>query len=113
MTWETLKEYGLGVFRLSPDEFWDMGIKDFYDMIVSYSKVKQKEVDLTMQQIAWQTSLLMNSSGNYKKKIKPEDLYKISDPEEEKQKPNKEPIKYSKEESKEHFNNLLKKMGKA
>ncbi|WP_250944636.1 hypothetical protein [Clostridium felsineum] len=29
-----------------------------------------------MQLIAWQTSLLMNATGNYKTQIKPEDLYK-------------------------------------
>lgn len=37
---------------------------------------QNRERDLELQTIAWQTALLMNSTGNYKKRIAPKDLYK-------------------------------------
>ena len=46
------------------------------DIITSFMKVEEEKIDVEMQMLAWQTALLMNSTGNYKKKIKPEDLYK-------------------------------------
>ena len=39
-------------------------------------QVEEEQIDIKMQMLAWQTALLMNSTGNYKKKVKPEDLYK-------------------------------------
>ena len=42
---------------------------------------------MQMQMLAWQTSLLMNSTGNFKKKIKPSDLYNSMKEVEEKKKP--------------------------
>lgn len=44
-------------------------------MTVMYYKRFNLEVDNRMQQLAWQTALIMNSSGNYKKQIKPSQLY--------------------------------------
>lgn len=44
-------------------------------MILAQIKVEEENLDEQMQIIAWQTALLMNSTGNYKKKIKPQDLY--------------------------------------
>lgn len=40
-------------------------------------KVQKEDFETKMQMIAWSTALLMNSTGNYKKKIKPEDLYSV------------------------------------
>lgn len=37
--------------------------------------MQEEDFDTKMQMVAWQTALLMNSTGNYKKKIKPVDLY--------------------------------------
>ena len=45
------------------------------DMILAQIKVEEENLDEQMQLMAWQTALLMNSTGNYKKKIKPKDLY--------------------------------------
>lgn len=45
-------------------------------MIISFAKVEEEKIDIEMQMLAWQTALLMTSTGNYKKKIKPQDLYK-------------------------------------
>ena len=42
-------------------------------------QVEEEKIDINMQMLAWQTALLMNSTGNYKRKIKPEDLYKSID----------------------------------
>lgn len=44
-------------------------------MILAQIKVEEENLDEQMQLMAWQTALLMNSTGNYKKKIKPKDLY--------------------------------------
>ena len=44
-------------------------------MILSQVRKEEEEFDMKMQMLAWQTALLMNSTGNYKKRIKPTDLY--------------------------------------
>lgn len=44
-------------------------------MILAHNRIEEEEQDEKMQMLAWQTALLMNSTGNYKKKIKPKDLY--------------------------------------
>lgn len=48
-------------------------------MIIARSKVEQATFEEKMQMLAWQTSLLMNATGNFKKKIKPSDLYSTED----------------------------------
>lgn len=45
-------------------------------MILSFIKAEEEYFDLKMQMLSWQTALLMNSTGNFKKKIKPDDLYR-------------------------------------
>lgn len=42
---------------------------------MSHMRAEQEAFDEKMQMMAWQTALLMNSTGNFKKKIKPTDLY--------------------------------------
>ena len=42
-------------------------------MILSFIKAEEESFDLKMQMLSWQTALLMNSTGNFKKKIKPDD----------------------------------------
>ena len=51
-------------------------------MISSKIRKDDEDFDVKMQMLAWQTALLMNSSGNYKKRIKPSDLYSPSNNEE-------------------------------
>ena len=46
------------------------------EIILAYMQVEEEQIDIKMQMLAWQTALLMNSTGNYRKKVKPEDLYK-------------------------------------
>lgn len=38
-------------------------------------ETENEEFDVEMQRTAWFTALIMNSSGNYKKAIKPNKLY--------------------------------------
>lgn len=44
-------------------------------MIRASAKAEEDSFNSKMQMLAWQTALLMNSTGNYKKKIKPTDLF--------------------------------------
>lgn len=44
-------------------------------MILAHKEAEEEMFDKEMIKLSWQTALLMNSTGNYKKKIKPEDLY--------------------------------------
>ena len=46
------------------------------EIILAFMQVEEEQIDIKMQMLAWQTALLMNSTGNYRKKVKPEDLYK-------------------------------------
>lgn len=50
-------------------------------------KVEKEDFETKMQMIAWSTALLMNSTGNYKKRIKPEDLYSVDTEEKAGKKP--------------------------
>jgi hypothetical protein len=45
-------------------------------MVMADGMKREEDVELQLQLLAWQTSHIMNSSGNYKKPIKPEHLYK-------------------------------------
>lgn len=44
-------------------------------MIQAQIRKDEETFDMDMQKLAWQTALLMNATGNFKKKIKPSDLY--------------------------------------
>lgn len=44
-------------------------------MVLAHMKAEEESFDRDMMLLSWQTALLMNSTGNYKKKIKPDDLY--------------------------------------
>jgi hypothetical protein len=44
-------------------------------MAMAIRKEQQMQSELEYERTAWFTSLLMNSSGNMKKNIKPSDLY--------------------------------------
>lgn len=44
-------------------------------MATAYYKRREQDMDEKMMILAWQTTHIMNSSGNYKKAIKPTDIY--------------------------------------
>ena len=44
-------------------------------MVLAHTRAEEEAFDLQMVMLSWQTSLLLNGTGNFKKKIKPTDLY--------------------------------------
>jgi hypothetical protein len=48
-------------------------------MYEASNEIFEEEFDLEMQRTSWFTSLLMNVSGNLKKRIKPDKLYQPLD----------------------------------
>lgn len=59
-----------------------MTLDEIFDMVKAYYQRRDIEMDEYMTILAWQTSHIMNSSGNYKKTIKPKDLYSKNDSDE-------------------------------
>lgn len=45
------------------------------EMFKAQMDMEEREQDRQLQVLAWQTSLLMNATGNYKKPVKPDTLY--------------------------------------
>jgi hypothetical protein len=43
-------------------------------MVNAVQEEEQRQIDIQMEITAWQTALLMNATGNYKKTIRPEML---------------------------------------
>jgi hypothetical protein len=66
------------------------------------------------QRASWVTAHIMNSSGNYKRRIKPTDLYKPMAHQEQEQVEQQEVVKRfdSPEQKTEYLQNLMKKFGK-
>ena len=61
--------------RIKPWELYELDLVILGEMIVACMRAEEEAFDMQMQITAWQSALLMNSTGNFKKKIKPEDLY--------------------------------------
>lgn len=61
--------------RLLPNQLYSLELEDFCNMICAFELNQRRTFDQDMIKLAWQTSFLMNSSGRYKKNIKPKDLY--------------------------------------
>ena len=59
-----------------PNQLYTIDLEDLINMIEAYKLKQMREFDQEMINLAWQTSLLMNSTGRYKKFIKATDLYK-------------------------------------
>lgn len=99
---------------MKPDEFWSITPFEIMDMIEAYSFEERRQDDMLNQRVAWQTAHIMNSSGNYKKTIKPEDLYLPMDERVAKPENKQNIIKRfdSKEQKEEYLKNLMKKFGK-
>ena len=60
---------------MSPSEAYSMDMRVLGDMIKAQIRVKEEQMDEYLSVIAWQTAYLMTATGNYKKGIKPKDLY--------------------------------------
>lgn len=72
---KNIKYWAYGKLGLKPSELYVLDLVILCDMILAYMRVEEEIFDKEMIQLSWQTAILMNSTGNYKKKIKPEDLY--------------------------------------
>ena len=60
---------------VTPITIYDYDPHDLGEWLIAMMEKESDLFEVTMNQIAWQTSLLMNATGNYKKEIKPSDLY--------------------------------------
>lgn len=78
-------------------------------MVIANAKKREEEVDLQLNLLAWQTSHIMNSSGNYKKQVKPEDLYKSQGDEDSTQGTSKELRPIDRDEKNKKLEALMNK----
>ena len=95
---------------MKPKEFYELTLIEFVEWSNSVLEYKNREEDNEMRKIAWQTSLLLNGTGNFKRKIYPKDLYE-SPYEKEKEK-NTTQLKLDPKEKQRRLAELKKKFGK-
>ncbi|MFT8313244.1 MAG: hypothetical protein ABF633_03200 [Clostridium sp.] len=67
--------FGLAYCRLDYEYMYEVDINILAVLIKAEINREKHENDLTMQRLAWQTALLMNATGNFKKPVKPAKLY--------------------------------------
>lgn len=68
--------FGYAYYRLDYTTLYDvLDITTLGDMFKAQLDMEEREQDKELQVLAWQTSLLMNATGNYKKPVKPDTLY--------------------------------------
>ena len=76
-------------------------------MLEAVIEEEKRQDDMENQRVSWFTAHIMNSSGNYKKKIKPTDLYEPVTLREKKQVEQK---RLTPEEKAEYITNLKKRI---
>jgi hypothetical protein len=84
-------------------------------MLEAFVEEEKRQDDALSQRLAWQTSHIMNASGNYKKRISPTDLYKpMAHNEAEEENPQQNIVKKfeTPQQKEEYMKNLMKKFGK-
>jgi hypothetical protein len=99
---------------LKPDEFWELSLSEFMDLLEAFVEEERRQDDATNQRVAWQTAHLMNATGNYKKRIKADDLYKPMDSREPEQEVKQKVVERfeTPEDKEEYLKNLMSKFGK-
>ena len=97
---------GFGVLRLSYSDFWGITLEELVTMYQAVSKDEKDKFEADHQLTAWQTALLMNATGNFKKKIKLTDLIGEK---EEKKKPDAEVTEINREEKNRKLSELKSK----
>jgi hypothetical protein len=60
--------------KLKPDEFWNLTYAELNEMLEYYLEEEKLVIEREQYLVAWQTALLMNATGNYKRTITPEKL---------------------------------------
>ena len=93
---------------MSPIDAYKIDLKILGEIITAKIRYHEEQLDEQMCMLAWQTSLLMTATGNYKKAIKPTDLYtSIADREGAKNKEPKKDIETLRKELIETFSNSI------
>lgn len=90
-----------------------MTLVELSEMMEAFTFEEQRIQDVENQRVAWQTAMLMNATGNYRKRINPIDLYKPIDFEEDVVEDQQVVERFESNEQKEDYiKNLMKKFGK-
>lgn len=61
---------------MTPETFWGITLAEIVEITEAIYFDSQQRTDSDLEITAWQTSLLMNATGNFKKQITPEMLLK-------------------------------------
>lgn len=67
--------YGLAYCKLDYEYMYDLDINILSVLLKAEIDKELFEFDMSMKKLAWQTSLLMNATGNFKTPVKPDKLY--------------------------------------
>jgi hypothetical protein len=70
-----IKKIGYGSLKLQPSVLWELSARELVDMFEASIEIVDEDLDREYQRTSWFTSLLMNATGNFKKKIQPDKLY--------------------------------------
>ena len=78
MSWENILKYGYGLLHLTPEQLYEIDIRDFVDMVngaLMWHRDTENELyDTVMEQLSHFFANVMLSSGNYKKGTKLEKI---------------------------------------
>ena len=78
MSWENILKYGYGLLHLTPEQLYEIDIRDFVDMVngaLLWKRDTENELyDIVMEQLSHFFANVMLSSGNYKKGTKIEKI---------------------------------------
>ena len=76
MTWDNILKYGYGLLKLTPEQLYEIDIRDFTDMVNGALLWDNEQIDtvydVVMEQLSHFVANIMLSSGNYKKGTKQE-----------------------------------------
>ncbi len=77
--WDEIERMGLGVLSLTPYFLYNLSFREFNNCVEGYMINQEKKERIRWEQIRWQTTVLVNYSGNVRKGkiIKPTDLIKF------------------------------------
>lgn len=67
--------YGLAYCKLDYEYMYELDINILSKLLKAEIDKELHDYDVSMRKLAWQTSYLMNATGNYKNPVKPEKLY--------------------------------------
>lgn len=67
--------YGLSYAKLDYDYMYELDLSILYLIVMAEMDKEVHQYDIEMMKLSWQTAFLMNATGNYKRAIKPENLY--------------------------------------